>query len=194
MSVDASKLVIPGRGTVFTATKNTLPPTNPLTAFTLTNEPIGWKNLGHTSKANTIAFTKEGGEKESIDTFLASAVRTTISDVSWGVTVPALQFDEETLRLAFNGDFDPDTGGYIVASAAPVEVAMFLLFHDTTGKLGFWLPNTVVSLGDAPTVDTTQFFELPLAATIQSAPDEIIPGIDGRAGMFEIFKTGLAAA
>jgi len=193
VSVDATKLVIPGHGTVFTAPSNTVPPTNPLSAFTLMNEPSGWTNLGHTSKANTIAFTKEGGEKETIDTFLMDAVRTTISGVSWGVNVPALQFDEATLRLAFNGEFNPETGGYIVATAAPVEVAMFLLFQDTTGKLGFWLPNTVVSLGDAPTVDTTQFFELPLSATIQSAADDVIPSIDGRAGIFEIYKTGLTA-
>lgn len=192
MSVDASALVIPGHGTVFTATKNTDPPATPLTAFTLTGSaPSGWTNLGHTSKANTIAFTKEGGEQESVATFLADSVRTTTSETSWGVNIPALQFDVENLALAFNGDFDAGTGGYTVATPSPVERALFLYFKDTTGALGFWIPNAVVTLGDAPTVDPTQFFELPLSAKIQSADNAVIPAVGGRAGLFQIFKTGL---
>lgn len=191
MSVDASKLVIPGHGTVFTAPPNTIPPSNPLDVFTLQGQPSPWTNLGHTSKANTIAFTKEGGEKESIHTFLADAVRTTTAAITWGVTIPALQFDADNLNLAFNGKFNPSTGGYIVATAEPVEAALFLYFADTTGSLGFWIPNTVISLGDAPSIDTTQFLELQLAASIQSAANEIIPAVGDRAGVFEIFKSGL---
>lgn len=201
MSVDATKLVIPGHGTVFHAPKNTLPPTAPLTAFTLTadsvpnNEttPVNWMNLGHTSKQNTIAFTKEGGERESLDTFLSDAVRTTTSSTSWGITAAALQFDQDNLDMAFNGDFDPATGGYTVASPAPIEVALFLYFQDTTGAVGFWLPNCEVSLGDAPSVDTAQFLELPLTASVLSAPSSVIPAVNGRAGVFQIFKTGLTA-
>ncbi|WP_100813013.1 hypothetical protein [Microbacterium lacus] len=197
MSVDATKLVIPGHGTVFHAPVNTPPPANPLVlpgGFNLqANGPTPWANLGHTSKQNTIAFTKEGGEKESIDTFLADAVRTTSTGVTWGVNVAALQFDADNLDLAFNGEFNPDTGGYIVASPAPISVALFLYFQDTTGSLGFWLPNTEVSLGDAPSVDTAQFFELPLAVSILSADGETIPAVNGRAGLFEIFKSGLVA-
>lgn len=201
MSVDATKLVIPGHGTVFHAPKNTLPPTAGLEAFSLTaNEvmnndtvPVAWKNLGHTSKQNTIAFTKEGGERESIDTFLADAVRTSTGSVSWGINVAALQFDADNLDLAFDGDFDPATGGYTVAGSGSVETALFLYFKDNTGSIGFWLPNTEMSLGEAPSVDTAQFLELPLTASILSAPASVIPPVKGRAGLFQIFKTGLTA-
>lgn len=194
MSVDATTLVIPGHGTVFHAPVNTKPPASPLTAFNLQADgPTLWKNLGHTSKQNTIAFTKEGGEKESIDTFLADAVRTTTSSVSWGVTVAALQFDATTLDLAFNGDFDASTGGYTVATPAPLSAALFLYFQDTTGSVGFWIPNAEVSLGDAPSVDVAQFLELPLSVSILAASNAIIPSVGGRAGVFQIFKTGLAA-
>lgn len=194
MSVDATTLVIPGHGTVFHAPANTMPPATPLTAFNLQADgPTPWKNLGHTSKQNTIAFTKEGGEKESIDTFLADAVRTTTSSVTWGVTVAALQIDGPTLDLAFNGDFDEDTGGYTVATPAPLSAALFLYFQDSTGSIGFWIPNTEVSLGEAPSVDTAQFFELPLSVSILSAGNSVIPAVGGRAGAFQIFKTGLVA-
>jgi hypothetical protein len=194
VSVDATKLVIPGHGTAFHAPVNTAPPENPLTAFNLQADgPSPWKNLGHTSKQNTIAFTKEGGEKESIDTFLADAVRTTTSSVTWGLTVAALQFDHNTLDLAFNGEFDPATGGYTVATSAPLSAALFLYFQDTTGSVGFWIPNTEISLGDAPSVDTAQFLELPLSVSILSASNDAIPAVSGRAGIFQIFKTGLTA-
>ncbi len=194
MSADKTKLVIPGHGTVFHAPRGTKPPADPLTAFKLTEDgPSPWQNLGHTSKNNTIAFTKDGGEKETLDTFLADGVRTTTGSTQWGVTIAALQIDAQTLDLAFNGDFDPETGGYIVASAAPIETALFLYFQDSTGALGFWLPETELALGDAPSVDTAYFFELPLSASILSAPSDIIAPVDGRAGMFEIFKTGLTA-
>lgn len=197
MSVDATKLVIPGHGTVFHAPVNTAPPADPLnasTGFNLQSDgPSPWLNLGHTSKQNTIAFTKEGGERETIDTFLADAVRESVGSVSWGVTVAALQFDADNLDMAFNGEFDEETGGYTVASPAPIEAALFLYFQDTTGSLGFWLPNTTVALGDAPSVDTTQFFELPLAVSILAASDAVIPAVNGRAGAFQIFKSGLSA-
>lgn len=202
MSVDATKLVIPGHGAVFHAPVNTKPPTNPLTAFSLSADNVSngaepavqWKNLGHTSKQNTIAFTKEGGERETLDTFLADAVRTTTSSTSWGLNVAALQFDADNLDLAFNGDFDETTGGYTVASPAPVQSALFLFFQDTTGSIGFWLPNTEISLGDAPSVDTAQFLELPLTGSILTAANGVIPAVNGRPGLFQIFKTGLAAA
>lgn len=194
MSVDATKLVIPGHGTVFHAPKDTACPANPLSAFTLTGAPpAGWTNVGHTSKANTVAFSKEGGEPEKLDTFLADGVRTVYSSLNWGVTVPALQFDEDVLDLAFNGDFDPATGGYIVpGSVVPVEAALFVYFKDTTGALGFWIPNTVVTLGEAPGTDPAAFTELPLNVSIQSADTGVIPEVNGVPGLFEIFKTGLS--
>ncbi|WP_136057241.1 IPT/TIG domain-containing protein [Microbacterium sp. K24] len=194
MSVDATTLVIPGHGTVFYAPVNTKPPTNPLGAFNIQADgPTVWKNLGHTSKQNTIAFTKEGGEKESLDTFLADGVRTTTGSTSWGVNVAALQFDKNNLDLAFNGDFDPSTGGYTVASPAPLPVSLFLYFQDTTASVGFWLPNTEISLGDAPSVDTANFLEMPLTASVLSADNATIPAVNGRPGVFQIFKTGLTA-
>lgn len=202
MSVDATKLVIPGHGTIFTAPANTKPPTSALTAFSLTadtvanNEttPVNWANLGHTSKQNTIAFTKDGGDRETLDTFLADSVRVTTASTQWGFTANALQFDADTLDLAFNGDFDEGTGGYTVATPAPVSMAVFLFFQDVTAKLGFWIPNVEITLGDAPSVDAANFFELPLSGAIQTVANTVIPAVDGRAGLFQIFKDGLTAS
>lgn len=195
MSADATKLIVPGHGTVFQSAKGAPVPENPLEAFSLTEEgPAGWANLGHTSKQNTLAFSREGGEATSIDTFLADAVRTVYSSVSWSLSIAALQFDEDILDLAFNGDWDPATNGYIVpGSSSPVEAGLFVLMQDNTGKLGFWIPNTQTTLGEAPSVDTENFMELPLRASINSADSSLMPAVGGKPGIMQIFKSGLEA-
>ena len=194
MAVDATKLIIPGNGTVFQSAPNAALPANPLAAFTLTGAaPSGWSNLGHTSKQNTIAFSKEGGDSTQVDTFLMNAVEVVYSAVAWSLGIPALQFDQDVLDLAFNGGWDPATDGYIVpGKLTPVSAGLFLLFQGRASKLGFWIPNTTVTMGDAPSVDTENFMELPLTASILSADDEVIPPVDGVPGIMEIFKSGLS--
>lgn len=195
MSADANALFIPGHATVFHAAPNTAMPATALAAFSLTGlEPTGWTNIGHTSKENTVSFAKEGGEKTSLDTYLADGVRTIYSSESWGLTVPALQFDKDVLDLAFNGGFDDDDGYIIPGSNTGSNRALFLLFTDGTGKLGFYIPNNSVKLGDAIGVDPTQFLELPLSASIQSASETAIPAVNGVPGIMKLYKTGLAAA
>ncbi|MCZ4066429.1 hypothetical protein O1W71_01940 [Microbacterium sp. H37-C3] len=196
MGADSQTLMIPARGTIFTSAPNLKPPVNPLAgdSFDITkNGPTGWTNLGHTSKENLIGFTKEGGERESLGTFLAESVRTTQSDVSWGITVNSLQITKETLDLAFAGEFDPKTGGYTVAGGGSKNVGAFIVFQDVTAKLAFWLPSIDMSLGDAPSLDTANFFEFPLSASILSVENTVIPAVNGRAGLFQIFSTSFPA-
>lgn len=195
MGVNNSALIVPGNGTLFYAARSVALPTAPLTAFSLTGTPpVGWTNLGHTSKENTAAFSREGGESTAQHTWLMDNVRTIYSATSWGLTIPALQFDGDVLDMAFNGGFDPETGGYIVpGQSAPIETQLFMLMQDNTGKLGFWMPETTVTLGEAPSVNPEAFMELPLTAALNAAPEETIPAVDGRPGIMEIFKTGLVA-
>jgi len=192
VTVDNTKLFIPGKATVFIADPNTPMPDGGINAFNLTGPaPDGFNNLGHTSKANTAAFTREGGEKSTIDTWLQDAARTIYSSVAWGLGIPALQIGPDNLNLAFNGAFDSD-GGYIVpSSVAPVDKAIVLLLVDGTGKLGFYLPNNSIAIGDAPSFDPTQFMELPISASIQSASEEVIPAVNGVPGLMKIYKTGM---
>lgn len=196
MAVDANALVVPGHATVFHAPANTDVPDDPLTAFALTTDVVatGWENLGHTSKDNTVNFARDGGDKTSLDTYLADAVRTVYSSVNWTLNIPALQFDQDVLDLAFNGSFDTDDGYIIPGSSTPKPAALFLLFVDGTAELGFYIPNTVVTLGDVPTFDPEAFTELPLTAAIQAATSDVIPPSGSVAGIMKLYKTGLASA
>lgn len=195
MGVNANAMIVPGNGTLFHAPAETALPANPLTAFSLTGAPpTGWTNLGHTSRENTVAFSREGGEPTSMGTWLMDATSTIYSAVAWSMSIPALQFDQDVLDFAFNGDFDAATGGYIIpGQTAAVKTQLFLLMQDATGKLGFWIPNTEVTLSEPPGVNREQYLELPLSAAINGAENSVIPGVDGRAGIMELFKTGLVA-
>jgi len=196
VAVDATALVVPGHATVWHAPANTDCPDDPLAVFTLTGNTVAtaWENLGHTSKENTVNFAREGGDKTSLDTYLADAVRTVYSSVNWTLNIPALQFDQDVLDLAFAGALDADDGYVIPGSSDPTGAALFLLFQDGSASLGFYIPNTVVTLGDVPGFDPESFTELPLAASIQSAAEAQIPaGPSGTPGIMKLYKTGLSA-
>lgn len=192
MGADATAIFVPGHGTVFVADTSASFPANPLAAFTLTGTPpTGWTSIGHTSKDNTAAFSKDGGDSTSLDTWLADAVRTVYSALAWALTVNALQLDTVNLGLAFNGASDTD-GGYIVpGSNNGLTKQVFLLATDGSASLGFWMPNTSVLLGDAPSIDPTKFFELPLSVSINAADVAKIPAVNGVAGIMKIYKSSL---
>lgn len=194
MAADSTAIIVPAHGTLFVADEDATFPANPLDAFTLTGvPPTGWASLGHTSKDNLPTFNKDGGDPTTLDTWLQDAVRTIYASTSWSLTANALQLDQLGLDLGFNGQFDTD-GGYIVAGTNNgLQKQSFLLAQDGTGKLGFWMPNTSVVLGDAPSIDPTKFFELPLSVAINTAPEAKIPALpDGRGGIMKLYKSGLA--
>lgn len=196
MGANKSATIVPGHGTVFVADANTPMPAGGLDAFTLTGDaPAGWTNIGHTSKANTASFSKSGGDPTVLDTWLSDGVETIYAATNWSLGVNALQFDEDNLNLAFNGFIDTD-GGYVIPSSnAGQDKAIFLLATDGTGKLGFYIANTSVSIGDAPSIDTANFMEMPLTASILAADEDAIPANeDGTPGIIKVYKTGLVPA
>ncbi len=195
MAVEANTLIVPGHGTVFTAAPNTALPAAPLTAFGLSTDSVGtgpaeWKNLGHTSKQNTVSFSKEGGEKTTLDTWLADAVRSTTSAESWSIGINALQISKDVLDLAFAGALSG--GKYSLVSGNVTKKALVVLCQDANNdKLGFYLPSVDVSLGDVPTIDTENFLEIPLTGAILSVPNAVIPTVNGKQAWGQIFGTNI---
>lgn len=201
MSVNASELVVPGHATLFHAPPNTPAPTDPLnatTGFTLAGAtvPAGWENMGHTSKQNVVSFTREGGDTTSLDTMLADAVRIVQTQgVRWGLRVGALQVGMDNLDLAFDGEFDATKSRYVVPSTPGSNGrALFLFLQDNTAAMGFYIPNTEVTLGDVPSIDPGQFFELPLAAAFLTADAAALAPMSGKPSLMAIYRTGLTDA
>lgn len=196
MATNKGALIVPGHGTLFLAPENTAVPANPLTAFSLfNNPPAGWENIGHTSKDNTPAFTRDGGDATNLDTFLQDNVRTIYDAVEWGLTINALQVDKSTLDLGYNGWVDTDGGYVLPAVQSGVNKALFLYLYDQTGSLGFYIPSATLSAGDVPTIDAANFFEIPLAAQIHPA-DATVIALDGsgRQGLLKWYKSTITAS
>lgn len=196
MAVSTDNLIIPGRGTVFVSAKNAPLPANPLTAFTLTADKVNtnWRNIGHTSKENTISFEREGGDPEAKDTWIADGVRIVYSDVSWSVNVDALQIEGDNLDLAFNGGWDKTKNGYIVpADPDAMEVSLVVLAQDNTGKFLIYIPNASIALREAPNLNPTEFMALSLQGKMLPAAESAIPAVKGKPARFMMLKTGWTA-
>ncbi|MBN9209355.1 MAG: hypothetical protein J0H96_11915 [Microbacterium ginsengisoli] len=194
MTISKPDLIVPGHGTLFIAELDAALPADPLNAFSLKGAaPAGWENIGHTSKDNTAAFKRDGGDATSLDTWLEDNVDTIYAATKWSLGINPLQVDKTNLDLGFNGWIDTDGGYVIPATQDGLDKQLFLLATDGTGKLAFYMPSTTVSIGDAPSIDTTKFFEIPLSASILAAPEEVIAARDGKAGLMKVYKTGLSA-
>lgn len=192
MSAIDSSLIVPGSGTVFYGQSDAQLPATPLTAFALdATAPSGWKDLGHTSKENTISFSKDGGDTTQLDTWYRNAVRVVYGSNTWTMTVNALQMDKQTLDLAFSGELDGTNARYIVpASSDATPGQLVVLFKDTTDSMLFHLPNVQISLGEAPSVNVEGFFEVQLSVSILSSPSL---KANGKNGLMAIYKNSLKA-
>lgn len=172
MALDAASTILPGRGAVFVNDVDAAE--FDLDALDL-NDPATfatWTSLGHTSRENTVAFAKDGGEATQVGSWEDEALRSTYSSVSWSATVNALQVDNQVLSLAFGGGtYDAVKKRYSVAGTTVAQAkALFIVLMDGENRSGFYLPNTTITLGDAPEIDTESFFEIQLSAQILNSP------------------------
>jgi len=164
MPLNDNAVIIPGRGTVFYGPPSTQPPNldtlDPAAEATYT----GWTWLGHTSRDNQVGLSKSGGEKTTKGTWWNTALRATTSPTEWDVTVNALQVDIDTLGLAFPGGTVDANGMFLVPDdPGSNERALFVWMIDSTAHMGLWWPKVDLGLGDAPSIDVENFFEIQLA-------------------------------
>lgn len=180
MGMNAANVMIPGRGAIFLAAPLTDAPA--YKTMTPDTPGTGWECLGHTSKDNSVALSKSGGDVTSYDSWWSSALAVTYGSNTWNITVGALQIDAGTLDLAFNGTVDTD-GGYIVPAAVQaVDRALFVLAMQGDKRMGLYLPKVSITLGDAPTFDPTKLFEIPLSAAVLADENTLMkwyhPGLE----------------
>lgn len=179
MGFKSNATVIPGKGTVLVADPDTAAPADYLTldptdvdvlTGELTDAP-GWEGLGHTSRENNVSLSKDGGDVTASGSWWEEVLRSTRAPTNWTVTVNSIQVDALTLGLAFGGGtLDTVAGSYDVGDIVPQDKALFILIVDNGGnRLGLYIPNTSVSIGDAPEFAIDAFFEIQLSGAIQNS-------------------------
>lgn len=178
MAINDNAVYFAEYGTIFYADPGTALPANGLKGFHLTDTEVNsaddgkkWKNLGHTSNSNKIEINLEGGESESFRSWLKSNLKTKkSSDGSMTITANALQMDEETLKLIFNGT-DTDNGVGANVNSDPKELAIVVITQETQNStepvFGFHFPKTKVSPSGGPQLND-DFIEQGLTATVES--------------------------
>lgn len=175
MGFSKGATIIPGKGTVLYANPDTAPPSNwatidPTNAAQMAASG-GWAALGHTSRENNVAMSKEGGEPTTVGSWWDPALDTSRSDTTWTMTVNSIQVDASTMSLAFGGGvLDTVNGTYDVGDIVPAQVALLILIVGAAGRMAIYVPNTSASVGDAPEIPTDTFFEIQISAALQSSP------------------------
>jgi hypothetical protein len=178
MAFNAAATTIPGKGTVLVAAPDTAPPTDFLTLDPTSGGaagPIvgatGWSSFGHTSRDNNVTLSKDGGDVTSVGSWWDEVIRSTRAATNWTATINSIQIDAQTLGLAFGGGtLDTVKGSYAVGDIVPQNKALFILVVDNTGqRLGLYIPNTSVSIGDAPEFSIDAFFEIQISAAIANS-------------------------
>jgi hypothetical protein len=178
MAFNAAATTIPGKGTVLVAAPDTAAPTNYLTLDPTAGGPTGpipgatgWSALGHTSRDNNVSLSKDGGDVTSVGSWWDEVIRSTRAATNWTATVNSIQIDATTLGLAFGGGtLDTVAGSYDVGDIVPQDKALFILVVDNGGqRLGLYIPNTSVSIGDAPEFTIDAFMEIQLSAAIANS-------------------------
>lgn len=177
MGFNAGATLIPGKGTVLVADPDSPVPTdymtfNPGPGGNLLTAAPDWDVIGHCSRENTVALSKDGGDATQIGSWWDEALRSNYAPTNWSATVNSIQIDALTLGLAFGGgELDSVAGSYAVGDIVPQAKALYILVMDSNlNRMGFYIPNTTVSIGDAPEFAVDAFFEIQLSAAMLNSP------------------------
>lgn len=167
------KAIIPGKGFVLVGDVDAAVPD--IGAIDL-NDPstfTGFEWLGHTSRENTVALSKEGGESTALGSWEEPALRQEFGSSTWGMTVNALNVTQQTLSLAMpNGNWDEANesfgfGGNLGSTSRSILVVME---DNKNGRAAIYFPNGAISLGEAPSISVESFFEIQLNVAGQGSP------------------------
>lgn len=171
MGFNANATTIPGKGTVLVAPPDTAAPDYE------TVDPTGvlsggWETLGHTSRDNNVSLSKGGGDATQRGSWWDDALRATYDPITWSVNVNSIQIDKLTLGLAFgDGTHNGTAGSYDVGGSITAQKkALFILIVDGSSRMGIYIPNVTVTIGDAPQIAVDAFFEITLSAQMLNSP------------------------
>lgn len=178
MALEDSDVVLPGTGYVYLGTPNLTKPTG---SFDPLAPGTGWESVGHTSLENGIEFGRDGDDPETRGSWQNPKLRTTNPDVTYSLTLNALQASAETYGLYFGagpGATQPDGSFKIPAKPTAQAKALLIVLVDGTQMLPIYFPNVSLLGSDAITFDPTALLEFPIKGTILAGSDGSLGDID----------------
>ncbi|KIQ62400.1 hypothetical protein TR51_25500 [Kitasatospora griseola] len=184
MALDNTEVVLPGTGYVYLAEPNKA---KPATGFDPLAPGTGWDSIGHTSLENGIEFGRDGDDPATLGSWQNPKLRTTNPDVTYTLTLNALQASAETYKLYFGaGDAAYDaTAGVFKIPAKPTaqSKALLIVIVDAEQMLPIYFPNVSLLGSDAITFDPTALLEFPIKGTILAGSDGSLGDISAFAAL-----------
>jgi len=170
-AADPSKLIIPSRGLVYKGDVDATPPAaSTLATLSDTTVPSGsgnWVCLGHTSRENLPAYSKDGGDVNTFGSWFNDAIDSTTDPITWSLTINALQSDATTLGLAFGGGvLNAEDGTFDIGTVSQTPCSLLILMIGGVKRRALYHPNTLTSIGDAPEIAVDSYFEIQLQASL----------------------------
>jgi len=172
MSLDSTAVVLPGRGYIFI--HNTPGQASPATtvsaldALDLEAATIAttWRNLGHTSRENSVTRFRDGGDTTTLGSWQADSLFASTEPVTQGLTFNPLQFSNDVL-LAYEGGGDITAEDLFDLPDSPIaqEKALFLVMVSGSTRVGLYVPKVALSAADGSEADPSALYEWPLRAT-----------------------------
>ncbi len=162
MALNDTTVILPGTGFLYTAPNGTAAPANK------TAPAAPWENIGHTSREDNLAITREGGDVTVLGTWQNTALRERRDPTTFALTFRAHQADNTTLQFYFGGaDVDTaDVFGVPAGSPGVIERAMFIRIIDGANELGIYVPKVSIGAEDDIELDVEGLMVFPLRATV----------------------------
>jgi len=172
MALDSSAVVLPGRGYIFI--HDTPGTTSPATTVTALNAlsleaatiATTWRNLGHTSRENSVSRFRDGGDTTTLGSWQADSLFASTEPVTQGLTFNQLQFTNDVLK-AYEGGGDISAEDLFDLPDSPIaqEKAMFLVMVSGATRVGLYVPKVALSAADGSEAAPDSLYEWPLRAT-----------------------------
>jgi len=173
VALDDDAVMIAGEGHIFLAPKNTPIPAS------LTAPASPWWEVGHTSREDPFAISKEGGEAETRGTWQKPNLRSTVTPITYTAAFPLLQYDEASLKLFYGGGTVSGGRFWVPRLPTPQEHAMFVRIVDGTLEWNRHFPAVSIIAGDSESIAVDDFASMPVNATI-------LDGDEAFAGLFSL--------
>uniref|UniRef100_UPI0039F6341C phage tail tube protein n=1 Tax=Streptomyces sp. 039-1 TaxID=2789263 RepID=UPI0039F6341C len=161
MAQNNTEVVIPGTGYVYIGNADNGGSATPAKKPTAWFDPLapgaGWDSIGHTSLENGVEFGRDGDDPETKGSWQVPKLRTTNPDVTYTLTLNALQASADTYRLYFGAGPGAMVGNTFKIPAKPQAQARALLIVIVDGSqmLPLYFPHVSLLGSDAISLDPT---------------------------------------
>lgn len=160
MALDSSSVIVPGEGHFYINTAGTAAPGSSAVPGG------GWTEIGHTSFDSPLTISREGGERTTLPSWQSSALRESVSKVTYSLAFGLLQHDEANLKLYYGGGSVTSGVFQVPKTPTPQEHALFVRIVDGSDVWAQYFSIASILGSDSEEADPENLMSMPVSATV----------------------------